>query len=248
MRGSISTHLARTIGRWVRSRPARVAWPGGAVSFTFDDFPKSALSAGGAILEKYQLRGTYYAALALAGSDGDMGRLFDADDIREADARGHELGCHTHSHLDCSQAASRAILGDIADNAAAFAALIDGFAPENFAYPFGALSLGAKHALASRFASCRGIHGGGINSGTVDLANLSSARIYHREFDEAALRGLIDRNNAIGGWLIFYTHDVAASPSRYGCTPEQLETIVAYAAQRCDVRPVRDVVAGLSHA
>jgi len=247
MQGSISTHLARTVGRWVRSLPAKVGWPGGAVSFTFDDFPKSALAIGGTILERYQRRGTYYAALALAGSDGDMGRLFDADDIRAAHARGHELGCHTHSHLDCSQAASRAILADIADNATAFAGLIEGFAPVSFAYPFGALSLGAKHTLASRFASCRGT-GGGINRGTVDLANLSSARIYHREFDEGGLRRLVDHNSALGGWLIFYTHDVAAAPSRYGCTPEQLETIVAYAAQRCDVLPVRDVVARLSRA
>lgn len=247
MQGSISTHLVRTVGRWVRSRPARVAWPGGAVSFTFDDFPKSALSAGGAILEKYRARGTFYAALGLAGSDGDMGPMFAPDDIRAAHRRGHELACHTYSHLDCSQAAGRAILADIAANAAAFATLIDGFAPVNFAYPFGALSLGAKHALASRFASCRGV-GGGINSGNVDLANLCSAKIYHGEFDEGALCRLIDQNQAIGGWLIFYTHDIAAAPSSYGCTPEQLETIVGYAAQRCRVLPVRDVVAGLRRA
>ncbi len=241
MRGSLSTHLARTVGRWARTRPANVAWPGGVVSFGFDDFPKSALAAGGAILEKYGLRGTYYAALGLAGSDGEMGRLHDLDDIRAAHRRGHELACHTYLHLDCSRTAVRTILADVAANAAAMAALTGGGAPVNFAYPFGALSLSAKRTLAPRFLSCRGV-GAGINSGTVDLADLRTGRIYDREFDENTLRALIDRNSALGGWLIFYTHDVAGGPSRYGCSPEQFEAVVAYAAQSCEVLPVRDVV------
>lgn len=240
MRGSFSTHLARTVGRWVRARPANIAWPRGVVSFTFDDFPKSALSAGGAILEKYGLRGTYYAALGLAGSDGDTGALHDLDDIRAAHARGHELACHTYTHLDCSRAPVRAVLAEIAENAAALSALTAS-APTNFAYPFGALSLAAKQALSSRFASCRGVSPG-LNNGAVDLADLRTHRIYDGEFDETGLRRLIDRNSALGGWLIFYTHDVAAAPSRFGCTPAQLEAVVAYAAQCCEVLPVRAVV------
>src|SRR5579862_392377 len=157
MRGSVRTHVARAVGRWVRSRPADIAWPQGVVSFTFDDFPKSALSTGGAILEKYGLNGTYYAALGLAGStSGDMGPLHDQGDIRAAHARGHEIACHTYSHLDCSQAPPRAILADIEDNAAALSALIDGAALANFAYPFGALSLAAKRVLSAHFDTCRG--------------------------------------------------------------------------------------------
>jgi peptidoglycan/xylan/chitin deacetylase (PgdA/CDA1 family) len=240
MRDAFSVRLSRKIGALVRTRPVRLSLPGGVVSFTFDDFLKSALSEGGAILEKYQARGTYYAALGLAGHDGDMGPLFDDDDLRATRARGHELACHTFSHLDCSRVASVAVVADIAANAAAFAGLLDGFAPENFAYPFGALSLSAKRAVAHRFQSCRGI-AGGINRGRVDLANLRGTRIYAHSFDEGALRRLIDENRAAGGWLIFYSHDVAASPSPYGCTPAQLETIVAYAAEKCRVLPVRDV-------
>ena len=244
MQGSIRTHVARAVGRWVRARPATIAWPRGIVSFTFDDFPKSALSAGGAILERHGLHGTYYAALGLAGGSGDMGPLHEAGDIRAAHAAGHEIACHTFSHLDCSRAASGAITADIAANAAAMAALIEGARLVNFAYPFGGLSLTARRLLAPRFVTCRGV-GGGINRGTVDLANLSSVRLYHGDFDESALRRLIEENAAVGGWLIFYTHDVAAAPSRYGCTPGELEAIVACAAQCCEVLPVRMVAARL---
>src|SRR3981081_2708835 len=35
------------------------------ISFTFDDFPQSALNVGGKILERFRLAGTYYASLGL---------------------------------------------------------------------------------------------------------------------------------------------------------------------------------------
>ena len=42
-----------------------------------------------------------------------------------------------------------------------------------------------------------------------DTPNLILKQI-HRVFDEAV---------ATNGWLIFYTHDVADTPSPWGCTP-----------------------------
>src|SRR5262249_36925320 len=114
MLGSGSMRLARAAGRFLRSRPARVAWPAGAVSFTFRDFPKSALATGGALLEKHGRRGTYYAALGLAGTTGDMGPIGDADDIRVAHRAGHELACHTYSHLNCASVRPGRIVSDIA--------------------------------------------------------------------------------------------------------------------------------------
>ena len=37
---------------------------------------------------------------------------------------------------------------------------------------------------------------------------------------------LIDENNRRKSWLIFYTHDVRPTPSRFGCTPAFLERVV----------------------
>jgi peptidoglycan/xylan/chitin deacetylase (PgdA/CDA1 family) len=244
MRGSIARHPIRRLGQLIGVRPANIRRKGGVASFTFDDFPKSALAEGGGILEKHGLRGTYYVALGLMDTDGKLGPIAGSDDVRAAHARGHELACHTFSHLDCSRAATPQIIDEIDRNAEAFAALVDDFAPTNFAYPFGAVCRSAKRALAPRFATCRGIFGG-INAGRVDLADLLATRLYDCSFDERHLRKLIDRNRAVGGWLIFYTHDVSATPSPFGCTPRQLEGIVAYAAARSAVLPVRDVVAGL---
>jgi peptidoglycan/xylan/chitin deacetylase (PgdA/CDA1 family) len=245
MAGSIASHVARRIGRLRRVRPADIAYPGGAVSFSFDDFPKTALATGGAILEKYGLRGTYYAALGLAGSDGNVGPIAELAEMREAHQRGHELACHTYSHLDCSRASAPEILSEIRRNADAMAALIDGFAPANFAYPFGRYVGTAKRLVAPCFASCRGTSDG-INHRGADLADLRGTRVYAQQFSESAMRRLIDRACELGGWLIFYTHDVTEAPSRFGCTPRQWESIVAYAAGRAAVLPVRDVVARIA--
>jgi peptidoglycan/xylan/chitin deacetylase (PgdA/CDA1 family) len=234
-------------GRLTCTNPARVFWRGGVISFTFDDFPRSALTAGGAILERHGGRGTYYTALDLAGTQGMLGPMFEPDDVGAAHRRGHEIACHTFRHVNCAQTGVREIVADIADNAAALAALIEGFAPVNFAYPYGELSLGAKRALGARFWSCRGITEG-FNCGMVDLAELRVTAVHASGYQAEAFCRLIDRAISAGGWLIFYTHDVSEAPSPFGCTPEQLEAIVSYAAERAPVLTVRDVVAGLGLA
>jgi len=244
MRCSIAARLAREIGGFLCTRPGKVAWAGGVVSFSFDDFPKSAWMNGGAILDKYDVQGTYYTALHMAGSANHLGPMFDLDDIRAAHDAGHEIACHTFTHLDCCRASTPAILSEITQNATALAALLDGVTMTNFAYPYGAVSLAAKSALSSRFTSCRGT-GQGINRKTVDLADLLGYRIYNNGFDRDRLCQVIDENRAAGGWLIFYTHDVADPPSPFGCTPAQLESIVAYAAENAPILPVRDVLASL---
>lgn len=51
------------------------------VSFTFDDFPKSAAQAGKDILERHGWRGSYYASGALMGACTLHGAMFDSGDL-----------------------------------------------------------------------------------------------------------------------------------------------------------------------
>ena len=46
------------------------------ISFTFDDFPRSALTVGGEILERHGARGTYYASLGVMGKYEAAGLMF----------------------------------------------------------------------------------------------------------------------------------------------------------------------------
>src|SRR2546422_1082905 len=68
------------------------------ISFTFDDFPRSALYSGGEVLQEHGLAATYYAALGLMSQESPVGRIFSEEDLHETLARGHELGCHTFDH------------------------------------------------------------------------------------------------------------------------------------------------------
>ncbi|HTQ34674.1 MAG TPA: polysaccharide deacetylase family protein [Stellaceae bacterium] len=246
-RVTLPARLARALGGFLQVRPVKIACPGGAVSFTFDDFPRSAWTNGGAILEEYGCRGTYYAAMGLAGTANDLGPMFDLADLRAAHARGHEIACHTFSHRDCARVPPREIAAEIDDNAAALSAALGGAAVRNFAYPFGGVSQSAKQALSHRFVSCRGT-GRGLIRGAADLADLPSTSLYSRDFDRDHLCQLIDDAHADGAWLICYTHDVADAPSRFGCTPAQFRSLVAYAVENASVLPVRDVLARLGLA
>lgn len=247
MRASFWTHLARKLGPIMPTWPLPVKWPGGVVSITFDDFPKTALDIGGAILERHGVRGTYYTALNLAETVGNLGRMFDRNDVCVAHRRGHEIACHTYRHLDCGRTDTTVLLKDIDENEAAIRALIGERGPTNFAFPFGGISFSAKRALARRFSSCRGISQG-VNGGITDFADLRANRIYQYADPKESFRALIDAARASDGWTIFYTHDVSPTPSPYGCTPEQLDAVVAYARATAPVLTVRDVIAGLGAA
>src|SRR5882672_2281183 len=82
--------LSKHYGR----RLVRVCPPLPVISFTFDDFPRSALHEGGAILKRYGVRGTFYVSMGLMGQDWPAGPGFLAQDLQEALGDGHELGCH----------------------------------------------------------------------------------------------------------------------------------------------------------
>ena len=70
------------------------------ISFTFDDFPRSALMNAGAILRERGLAGTYYASFGLMGRTAPTGEIFTREDLDELIRQGHELACHTFDHCD----------------------------------------------------------------------------------------------------------------------------------------------------
>src|SRR4051812_10835454 len=86
------------------------------ISFTFDDFPRSALFTGGRILEDFGARGTYYTSFGLMGQTAPTGEIFTRDDFPQVLARGHELGCHTFAHCHAGETASAAFEASIVEN------------------------------------------------------------------------------------------------------------------------------------
>jgi peptidoglycan/xylan/chitin deacetylase (PgdA/CDA1 family) len=227
---------SRLRNRWRRFTIARFArrefrLPGNAayVSFTFDDFPRSALLEGGRILEAHGVRGTYFVSFQCLGHDSASGRLASFDDVAAAVRDGHELGCHTFEHLDGTTVSAATFERSIALNRAALMARRLGSAFDVFAYPLNGPTLSVKRAVSPHFSACR-FGGQSFNEGVVDLNLLNAYFLDARsETQTNELMRTIELNAARGGWLIIATHDVADNPSEYGCEGRRFAAIVARA-------------------
>ncbi len=219
LKGKLRRRYSRLMHRRsVHARPERPM-----VTFSFDDAPASAARAGAALLEARGVHGTWFISAGMVGGAGDMGPMADAADIRRLLAAGHEIGCHTRSHLDCGRAGAGEINADVAANAAGLAEF-GARMPETFAYPYGDVSPAAKQVLAPRYFLLRALHHGLIEPG----ADLNQAPAVGIEGDDgqAVAARWIQRALDRCAWLILYTHDVQESPSAWGCTPEVLEGLI----------------------
>ena len=210
------------------------------VSFTFDDFPESAYLEGGRILAEHGARGTYFTSCRLLGQPSPSGLIASRADLPKLLQDGHELGCHTFEHLDGTRSTPAAFERSIAANRASLAETVaEADLPSVFAYPLDGPVLSVKKAVGRHFAGCRG-GGQTCNSGVIDL-NLLKAYFFDwkNRGDIDDVRRVLAETVAARGWLIFATHDVAAAPSAYGCTPQFFSSVVRLAVESgARVRPM----------
>lgn len=209
------------------------------ISFAFDDFPRSALSNGGAILRSRGLAGTFYTSLGLMGQTTVAGQIFTRDDLNKLVWQGHELACHTFDHCDSWKTAPADFELSIFRNRQSLVRILPGTRFTDFSYPISWPRPETKRRVANYYQCARG-GGQTFNSGIVDLNYLKGFFIEQCHDDFNAVQQIIDATTNANGWLIFVTHDVSASPSRFGCTPEFFERVVASAARSgAIILPVR---------
>jgi peptidoglycan/xylan/chitin deacetylase (PgdA/CDA1 family) len=227
LKARISNRLARD---WCAA-PHQMRNDGPMVSFTFDDIPKSAVTTGGQLLREYGAQGTFYVAGSLADQWSGHWDGFSADDIVGLHQEGHEIACHTFSHLRTTDLDTATMAAEIDKNRRYMTALDPSIKIENFAYPFGLASVARKGQLRKTFRSSRGILPG-INSGIVDLQFLRAMPLTEGDIDREGIDRAFDEAIAKNGWLIFYGHDVEDRPSPYGCTAQMLRHALDAAARR----------------
>jgi glycosyltransferase involved in cell wall biosynthesis/peptidoglycan/xylan/chitin deacetylase (PgdA/CDA1 family) len=225
---SLRRYYRRRAGSLVFRRPFWMSPQRPLISFTFDDFPRSALLAGGAILNRFGRSGTYYASLGLVGKETPSGQIFSPDDLTTLLEQGHELGCHTFSHCDSWETATKTFETSILENHAALNRLFPYAEFKTFSYPISLPRPQTKARVADHFLCGRG-GGQTFNVGKVDLNQLSAYFLEKSRDNLQAVKDLIDRNRQACGWLIFATHDISDRPTPFGCTPEFFENVVQYA-------------------
>ncbi|MEM7166888.1 MAG: polysaccharide deacetylase family protein [Planctomycetota bacterium] len=225
---SVLAKIERRVATLFNSRPFDCRPERPIVSITFDDFAKSAWEAAGPILAAHDAHASYYACGGLLGTEFDGILLANADDVQAVAAAGHEIGCHTHRHVCLQGPSARTLEEELDRNREAMQALLPQQSLQTFAYPFGATGIVGKRLTARRFAAARGVWRG-INQGKIDLMQLQTHSVPEVGKDAATARSMIEQLAATNGWLVLYTHDVAAQPSAGGCTPEQLATVLTAA-------------------
>jgi peptidoglycan/xylan/chitin deacetylase (PgdA/CDA1 family) len=218
------------MARWFGRRPCRIQLESPVISFTFDDFPRSALTNGGAILRDRGFRATYYASFGLMGKETPTGEMFRREDLDELVRQGHELACHTFDHCDSWETNPDEFEASIVRNQQAVAEQMPGLTLRSFSYPVSWPRPETKRRVAARFDCARG-GGQTFNVGVVDLNYMKAFFIEQSRDDFNSIRQMIDANARANGWLIFATHDVCEAPTRFGCTPVWFERIVEYATE-----------------
>jgi peptidoglycan/xylan/chitin deacetylase (PgdA/CDA1 family) len=225
----VSGMAARFLARNSRSKLLDLRGMPPMVTFTFDDVPVSACEFGAHILESYGARGTFYVAGRGCGSTSTDGpACASIDQLRPIWANGHEIGCHTYSHPAVRHMALDELKSELDQNQAMLAGINSNIVLRNFAYPYGDLSVRTKRYLECRFDSCRSSHAG-INTGLADLGALDAWPLQNAALDRDKIVRLVAETVQRGGWLIFYSHDVAEHPSRFGVSPDLLEWAVSTA-------------------
>lgn len=244
----VKTKMSRALVRAVRTRTARARAPVPFVSFTFDDVHASAATTGAAILDRHAARGTFYVAGSLLGTVEPERTAASAEQCVSLHARGHELACHTYTHVQVAAQSRAELASDLRRNQAVFNGLGVEANRMNFAYPFNEATLATKRQLERRFVTCRG-GVPGLNAGVIDAGFLRAVELHDDGIDAARAAAWIDLAKQRSAWLIFFTHGVQEEPQPWRCTPALLErTVAAARAAGCEIGTVAAAVERLGLA
>ncbi len=196
------------------------------VSFTFDDFPRSAFTIGGPILAKHGVHGTFYASFGLCRAHTSVGEIFGPGDLRRILSAGHEIGCHTYDHLDAHKTKPGEFEQSIRKNLKAYERLFPELSMRTFSFPRSDPHPDIKAVAGRYFTASRG--GGQTNNGRIlDLNLIRSCFIDHKNRDDIGLFiDIIRRNAKEKRWLVFSTHDIGDTISPFGCHKDVFAEIV----------------------
>jgi peptidoglycan/xylan/chitin deacetylase (PgdA/CDA1 family) len=208
-------------------RLLRMANSSAVISYTFDDFPRSALLTGGRILDECGVMGTFYASMGLMGTIAPTGEIFHAEDLERLGAGMHEVGCHTFDHCHSWKTRPVDFEASVVKNSEALRNVLPNAKISTLSYPIANPRPATKRLMGRYFQGCR-VGGQSYNSQICDLNGLKAFFLEQSRDDLGAVKRTIDANCRNRGWLIFATHDVSDSPTSYGCRPSFFEEVVRY--------------------
>lgn len=224
---SLPAKIKRRLTLWRTVQPMPMPPQRAIISFTFDDFPKTAATYGADALDHIAARGTYYTCTGMAGMTNILGEMFTSEDIEALHMAGHEIAAHTHTHLDCGRTPNETVQSDILRNIAVLNELGQA-GVDHFAWPYGETQVAAKKDIAKKVRTARGIMPG-INRKGADLMQLRSMELTPDTWTAQRASKAIESVARTGGWLTIFTHDVRDTPSPFGVSPATLKSLARLA-------------------
>lgn len=196
------------------------------VSVVFDDIPRSAAVEGGHALATRGMHGTYFVSGGLEGGVGADGEaFFTRDDLLRLAEAGHEIGCHTFSHVSMPGLSTAEVMDELARNREYLASRLGEAPIHSFAYPYGDTCPRTKAMVRRHFPVARGVFHG-INEGAVDIAQLATLAIETCAMRWDMFTAALDRAAATNAWVVLVTHDVRPRPSPWGTTPGDIARVL----------------------
>lgn len=221
---SLPAKIKRRLTYWRAAKPMRQTPRRGMISFTFDDFPKSAAQYGADALEDAGAKGAFYTCTGMMGQTNRMGEMYNMDDLGALASRGHEIAAHTHNHIDCARVDPATVRSEICHNLAELQRLKTPKDVPHFAWPYGETSPTNKSKIGDLVSTGRGILPG-INKKGSDLMQLGAFELTPDQWTTQRAADAIEKTARKGGWTIIFTHDVCAHPSAFGTTPESIRRL-----------------------
>jgi hypothetical protein len=213
-------------------------WPSGkkvALSLSFDDARASQVQGGTALLDRFNVKATFYIVPSTAERQ--------LDGWKQAVASGHEIASHSLNHA-CSGnfpfSRSKALedytidrmRSELVESNQRIKALF-GVTPESFAYPCGQTFVGRGvntqsyvPVAASLFVTARGWLDEAPNDPAyVDFAQLTGIESDGKDFEQ--ILPIIESARATGMWVVLAGHEMRASGNQT-TRLSMLEKLCAY--------------------
>lgn len=187
------------------------------ISIAFDDGWVSSYLNGASILEKYNLRGTFYVVPNLIGREAYMNEVQLGDLL----TRGHHLGSHTFSHQDLSTINSTRISDEL-DKANQYLTQKFNLSQIDLASPYGKIDSVGLTLAKNKQRSHRGTRAGINTKQNFTSHNLRTLFI-DKEKTTSELSRQLKLIKDYNGWLIVVYHQIEPNDSFFAIDPDVFE-------------------------
>lgn len=226
-----ATPLSKFIPRKIDTNTPPKLFKEPLLSVTFDDGWESVYTVAAPILQRTGIHTTQY----LISSTIKDKNYLSVSQIKNLNAAGNEIGCHTVTHPDLTSLSDKDLFNELSGCKEALQKEY-GITPIDFASPYGRYDSRTLAAIKGIYLSQRNTNGdisNGIDGHDVNLKdkfdpyNIIGVTV-RSDTPLSEIKVALDYTIAHNGWLVLNYHQVEDNASAYGLDSESLNNQLSY--------------------